>query len=157
MTFQMSFSGWVLRVSSHARTAISLATRRLRTSTSMDQKHQHQYFPYLLGFSWCSNEHTCHVSPPSIDISTRVTFFPPPVDHTTETRQTTCTKINVTYADCFNSNYNEYSPLEFNWRFIFEVSSYVEKYPTFKVRKFRSCFRAPKLKCYVIKLNTTNN
>lgn len=79
ITFQMSFSGWVLRVSSQARTAISLETSRLRTSTSSDQKHQHQYFPYLFPFSGWSNTHTCHVSPPSIVTSTRVTFFPPPV------------------------------------------------------------------------------
>lgn len=82
MTFQMSFSGWVFWVSSQALTAISLATSRLRTSTSSDQKHQHQYFPYLFGFSWWSSVHTCHVSPPSIVTSTRVTFFPPPVKHT---------------------------------------------------------------------------
>lgn len=79
MTFQMSFSGWVLRVSSQARTAISLAPSRSSTSTSSDQKHQHQNLPYLLGFSGWSSVHTCHVSPPSIVTSTRVTFFPPPV------------------------------------------------------------------------------
>ncbi|KAF5790985.1 hypothetical protein HanXRQr2_Chr09g0389551 [Helianthus annuus] len=78
MRFQMSFSGWVLRVSSQARTAISLALRRSRTSTSSDQKHQHQYFPYLFGFSLWSRLHTFHVSPPSIVTSTLVTFFPPP-------------------------------------------------------------------------------
>ena len=78
MIFQLSFSGWVLRVSSQARTAISLAPRSSSTSTSRDQKHQHQYFPYLLGFSSWSKLQTCHVSPPSRVTSTRVTFFPPP-------------------------------------------------------------------------------
>ncbi|MFS7948620.1 hypothetical protein Hanom_Chr06g00562121 [Helianthus anomalus] len=78
MRFQMSFSGWVLKVSSQARTAISLAPRRSRTSTSNDQKHQHQYLPYLFGFSLWSKLHTLHVSPPSNVTSTRVTFFPPP-------------------------------------------------------------------------------
>lgn len=78
MTFQMRFSGWVLSASSHARTAISLVPRRSSTSTSKDQKHQHQYLPYFVGFSGCSNVHTCHVSPPSIVISTLVTFLPPP-------------------------------------------------------------------------------
>ena len=78
MTFQMSFLGWVLRVSSQARTAISLAPSRSSTSTSSDQKHQHQYLPYLLGFSLWSTLHTCHVSPPSIVTSTRFSFFPPP-------------------------------------------------------------------------------
>ena len=76
--FQIRFPGWVLRPSSQARTAISLAASRSITSTSNDQKHQHQYFPYLFGFSWWSNLHTCHFSPPSIVTSTRVTFLPPP-------------------------------------------------------------------------------
>lgn len=75
----MRFSGWVLSASSHALTAISLVPRRSSTSTSRDQKHQHQYFPYLVGFSGWSNVHTCHVSPPSIVTSTRVTFLPPPI------------------------------------------------------------------------------
>ncbi|GLT87254.1 hypothetical protein SLE2022_053470 [Rubroshorea leprosula] len=79
MTFQMSFSGWVLWVWSQARTAISLAPSKSSTSTSRDQKHQHQYLPYLLGFSEWSSVHTRHVSPPSIVTSTRLTFLPPPV------------------------------------------------------------------------------
>ena len=76
--FQLRCSGWVLRPSSQARTAISLVPSRSITSTSKDQKHQHQYLPYLFGFSVWSNVHTCHVSPPSNVTSTRVTFLPAP-------------------------------------------------------------------------------
>lgn len=79
MRFQMSFSGCVLSVSSHALTAISLVPSKSSTSTSNDQKHQHQYLPYLFGFSGWSNVQTCHESPPSIVTSTLVTFFPPPI------------------------------------------------------------------------------
>uniref|UniRef100_A0A0E0ID60 Uncharacterized protein n=1 Tax=Oryza nivara TaxID=4536 RepID=A0A0E0ID60_ORYNI len=71
MRFQMSFSGWVLCDWSQARTAISLAPRRSSTSTSTDQKHQHQCLPYLVGFSGRSSTHTSHVSPPSSVTSTR--------------------------------------------------------------------------------------
>lgn len=83
ITFQMRFSGWVLRASSQARTAISLVPSRSSTSTSNDQKHQHQYFPYFVAFSGWSSVHTCHVSPPSSVTSTLVTFLPPPARTTT--------------------------------------------------------------------------
>ena len=83
----MGFSGWVLSDWSHARTAISLAPRRSRTSSSTDQKHQHQYLPYLLGFSGWSRSHTSHVSPPSSVTSTRVTFLPPPTPYQNKHRE----------------------------------------------------------------------
>jgi hypothetical protein len=40
----------------------------------------------LFGFSEWSNVHTCHVSPPSIVTSTRVTFLPPPASSTYQIR-----------------------------------------------------------------------
>ena len=122
----MSFSGCVLRASSQARTAISLAPIRSSTSTSKDQKHQHQYLPYLLGFSGWSKLHTCHVSPSSIVTSTRVTFLPPPA------RTSRRLLSHSSYKFPVDKKHNKLQLSTFNWLpTILQVATTIPQVPIY--------------------------
>lgn len=67
---------------SQARTTISLHFNSSIISKLICQKHQHQYFPYLVGCSGCFRSHSIHVFPSSTDASTLITLRPPPAGPT---------------------------------------------------------------------------
>merc|ERR1719198_549326 len=80
ITFHVIFSGWRFMAASqprHSSSAPSSAHTSIR-SISCSQKHQHQYLPYCVGFSWCLSVVSVHVLPPSSETSTRMTLRPPP-------------------------------------------------------------------------------
>ena len=64
---------------SHARTSTSEHITRLASGASYDQRHHDQYLPARVGASGCfSIASTPHETPPSNEISTRMTLRPPP-------------------------------------------------------------------------------
>mmetsp|Transcript_12609 Transcript_12609/g.33756 ORF Transcript_12609/g.33756 Transcript_12609/m.33756 type:complete len:321 (-) Transcript_12609:246-1208(-) len=78
ITFHVRWLGCVFMCESQARQHTSLAERRRVTDTLKDQRQWHQYLPYSVGVSGCSTTPPSHVTPPSREISARITFLPPP-------------------------------------------------------------------------------
>ena len=80
ITFHVRYAGCVFIDSSHARTITSAQRTRSASGASYSHMAQHQYLCLSVGASgcWSMTSTPVHPTPPSNEISTRITLRPPP-------------------------------------------------------------------------------